>query len=281
SKVSRMYCEARTSHTKSQAIAQVFGCQPYAIFPHKDHFCGKKETDCLMVAYSEKISRQRLNSFKQPRFLQPLYEIIAARENLRDNFSFSEKIYPPMDWNMIFSEIEVISLNIVKDKFGYQHLRWEDHITGDWVEGLYTPQLHNIEKIKFRLQTKESLHAFTEHIFQFIEKNSIEYIEWWFPASEFELICHMHNQGWTTMGYVPGWFQKLDDCMTMGYDWNPYRESDKSDEIFEDAVIFGLSSSKPENKEIRIVDSGKELNEQILNNFNAFMTNLPEIPRWW
>ncbi|MHA1719438.1 MAG: hypothetical protein ACTSXK_07925, partial [Promethearchaeota archaeon] len=180
----------------------------------------------------------------------------------------------------IFSEIEVISLNIVKDKFGYQHLRWEDHITGDWVEGLYTPQLHNIEKIKFRLQTKESLHAFTEHILQFIEKNSIEYIEWWFPASEFELICHMHNQGWTTMGYVLGWFQIPDDCMTMGYDWNPYRESDESDEIFEDAVIFGLSSSKPEKKEIRIVNSGKELHEHIMDNFNAFLTNLPEIPGW-
>ncbi|MHA1674717.1 MAG: hypothetical protein ACTSYI_13945, partial [Promethearchaeota archaeon] len=262
--VSRMYCEARTSHTKSQAIAQVFGCQPYAIFPHKDHFCGANETDCLMVAYSEKISHQRLNPFKLPAFLQPLYEIIAARENLHDDFSFSEEIYSSMNWNMIFSKIEVISLNIVKAKFGYQHLRWEDHITGDWVEGLYTPQLHNIEKIKFRLQTKESLHAFTEHIFQFVEKNSIEYIEWWFPASEFELICHMHNQGWMTMGYVPGWFQKLDE----------------SDDKFEDAVIFGLGSSKPEKEEIRIVNSGKELNEHIMDNFNAFMTSLPEIPGW-
>ncbi|MHA2001230.1 MAG: hypothetical protein ACTSVU_03975 [Promethearchaeota archaeon] len=57
-----------------------------------------------------------------------------------------------------------------------------------------------------------------------------------------------------------------------------YQSSDKSDEIFEDAVIFGLSSSKPEKKEIRIVNSGKEINEQIMDNFNAFMTNLPEIP---
>ncbi|MHA1648212.1 MAG: hypothetical protein ACTSVU_06490 [Promethearchaeota archaeon] len=65
----------------------------------------------------------------------------------------------------------------------------------------------------------------------------------------------------------------------MGYDWNPYRESDESDEIFEDAVIFGLSSSNPEKEEIRVVNSGKELHEHIMDNFNAFFNQSPRNSR--
>ncbi|MHA1585200.1 MAG: hypothetical protein ACTSWL_08095 [Promethearchaeota archaeon] len=80
-----------------------------------------------------------------------------------------------------------------------------------------------------------------------------------------------------TMGYDSNPFQESDDCMTIGYDSNPFQ---KSGAKFEDAVIFGLGSSKPENNEMRIVNSGKELNEQIMDNFTAFMTNLPEIPGW-
>ncbi|MHA1584692.1 MAG: hypothetical protein ACTSWL_05525 [Promethearchaeota archaeon] len=32
--------------------------------------------------------------------------------------------------------------------------------------------------------------------------------------------------------------------------------------------------------EARIVYTGKELNEQIMDNFNAFMINIREIPGW-
>lgn len=265
-KIDKWYMEARTAHSAVQYIARLAGCKAQALFLNKDYFLGKKESDCLQVAYwDHALETTRVI----PEIILPEILPFYYRAQQLHNLPITERlemnpIELDLDFHETFRVLTNSKLSAVRDKFGYVSISIEDPKTCSFLTALHTESVKNIEKIKYKCSNVSILAGFYSLLKKYANGHEIEYIEWQLPVSDVFSCKFLFGQDFTILGYIPAWIP-----------------SKKQADMFEDAVVLAWIPGETEIKNIQLLPEGQELLDLIIANKIVPQTPLvlPEIEK--
>ncbi|MBY8987018.1 MAG: hypothetical protein KGD61_01070 [Candidatus Lokiarchaeota archaeon] len=214
------YCENRTAHAASQYITSVCGINTVAFFPNKDMFYDQVESDVMGVIYQEKaLSKHR--KVKTPTLIR----------NALDSFLHCDNLYGLGGFNLVspdltldYDEISKLNRNfrkdVITDKYGYRYYQFFLSGTKSYFTFLHTPNIQNIEKTKYHVDSLEELYVYLEEFLKCMKQNSIRYSEVFVSAFSPEHQQLFYEFGFRARGYVPCWSYS------------------KTEGAFEDYVVF-------------------------------------------
>lgn len=245
-KIAKWYCEARTAHNITQYLAYLIGGHTHGLLMNKDYFYHQKETDALMVTYT----RDALYDLRNIA-TKIIPEAIAMYNHFRDIYGLNEveadKTEYIVDSKKVQAVLQSISFFTENAGHGYQTILIHDTLVEDanpnepqYLTGLYTPSVKNLEKIVLHVHDPATLQAFMTYLQTFIQIQEIEYFEIFVPAYDIMTQRILKDRGMQIMGYVPSWI----------------RASNKK---FDDAIIFGWSKFWPKRAAIQLLDEGQTL----------------------
>jgi len=234
------YVENRTAHSKSQYSMYVCGIAPIGFYPNKDVFLGKVESDLMQILYDEKA----LNDFRTNK----IPRILPEAENC---YLYSDKRYKLGDYHIedprislnqkkIFHTKKHLIKSIKKDRYGYEKIRFSIPGTHSFFEFLYTPQVQNFEKTKYKVNNLEELYVFVQEFIECRKELGVRYCEAFLSAYKVEHQKIFYNAGLSPRGYVPSWVYN------------------KNKKVFEDNILFNWFDGRIFN-DIQLVDEGKDL----------------------
>ncbi|MFX0083878.1 MAG: GNAT family N-acetyltransferase [Candidatus Hodarchaeota archaeon] len=234
------YVENRTAHAKSQYSMWVCGIAPIAFYPNKDVFLGKIESDLMQILYDER-SLTILRTKECPNIIsdvEPCFQYSNKRYNLGSYAIQTPEI--ELDSSKLKALRKNIHKCIVKDKFGYETITFTIKNSDSYFQFLYTPQVQNFEKTKYKVKTLEQLQVFMEEFIRCREELGVRYCEVFVSAYKPEHQKIFHNAGLTAKGYIPSW-----------------KYSTKN-ELFKDHILFSIFDGKISST-IQLIKEGQEL----------------------
>lgn len=234
------YVENRTAHAKSQYSMSLCGISPIAFFPNKDVFLGEIESDLMQITYDSKAFHQ-FRSNKIPTLIpeaQGCFQYASLQYHIFIHRIIDKKL--TSDRERIRDYRNRIKGSVQKDEFGYEQYRLEIQGTDSYFEFLYTPNVANIEKIKYKNGNPEQLHAYLQVVCDFVKLYGIRYIECVVSAYSFEEQSVFADFGFIPRGYIPCW-----------------NYNGKTEE-FEDCILFSRYAGKI-SESIQLIDQGKIL----------------------
>ncbi|MFX1446439.1 MAG: hypothetical protein ACFFHV_23855 [Promethearchaeota archaeon] len=214
------YCENRTAHCTSQYMTAVCGIKSIAIFPNKDIFFDKIETDIMGIIYVEKALKE-LRSNSKPKIIQ---EALSC-------FLYSNERYQLGDVQICFPKINLnknqinqfrnsLVIKISKKKFGYEKISYKFEGSDSYFKFIYTISNQNFEKTTYKIKNLEELFVFLQEFKSTIELMNIRYSEVFVSAYKPTHQQLFHDIGFTPRGYIPSW------------------EYNKKTDEFEDYIVF-------------------------------------------
>nr|WP_147664605.1 hypothetical protein [Candidatus Prometheoarchaeum syntrophicum]QEE17721.1 hypothetical protein DSAG12_03559 [Candidatus Prometheoarchaeum syntrophicum] len=268
-RIDKWYIEARTAHNKVQYISRLAGCKTQALLLNKDYFLGKKESDCLQVAYWDHAleSRRVIPKSILPEIL-PFYYRAQQMHNLphakRLEMIPLQLETEDLDYHETFRILTKVKLSATRDKYGYVALSIKDPQTGSFLTALHTESVKNIEKIKYHCTDVSVLAGFYLLLKNYSLRQKVEYVEWQVPVSDVVACKFLFGQNFTIMGYIPAWIPSWERVL-----------------MFEDAVVFTWTSGDLAIENIKLLPEGEELLDLITMNhdFSQDPLILPEIER--
>jgi hypothetical protein len=216
--VDKWYNEARTAHSIVQHLSRVIAAKIQAIFLNKDYFMNQKESDALMVGYWESALEARVIPEKILPEVIPYYLRSRAMHNFPEAIPSIEACPLTIDKDLLRTFLPKIQFSFKTDKYGYIEFHFYDLDTHEFLTGLYTPSVHNIEKIRYQANTKEKFMGFCILLQLFAEQNRVEYIEFQIPISEIDNQRYLLENHLIIVGYVPAWLpteQNMEDAVVM------------------------------------------------------------------
>ena len=263
-KIDKWYMEARTAHSAVQYIARLAGCKTQALFLNKDYFLGRKESDCLQVAYWDHAleTTRIIPEFILPEIL-PFYYRAQRMHNLPHRKRLEiNPLEQNLDYHETFRILTQAKLSAKRDKYGYVSISIKDPKTGSYLTALHTQSVKNIEKIKYQCSDVSVLAGFYLLLKNYAVDNKIEYVEWQVPVSDVMLCKFLLGQNFKIFGYIPAWIP-----------------SKRSVGMFEDTVVFSWTSGELKTKNIKLLPEGYELLDMINmnNDISQEPLVLPEI----
>jgi hypothetical protein len=242
-KVDKWYNESRTAHNITQFLSDFIGARSQAVLLNKDYFMGKKESDCLMAAYwSDAFTSRRIIPRSLIPEVMPYYQMIMDMHNHYEGMPEISVVNEKIDLHEVIRIASCSQTEIKTDEYGYITFRFEDPRTGDFMEGLHTPMVKNIEKIHYRHTDISSFVGLFHLLRKYARENNAEYFEFYIPASDTAVQQFILSQNLTILGYLPGWHIVDQNTLTA-----------------EDVVIFGWSTILPNPNQIKLVDDGIKL----------------------
>ncbi|TFG06498.1 MAG: hypothetical protein EU539_07500 [Promethearchaeota archaeon] len=216
------YAENRTAHAKAQHMAKTCGIMPIAFFPNKDVFMNNIESDIMHVIYNKKALNE-LRTKKPPKIIP---EVAAC-------FLYSDERYAlgKVEFDLPSLQLDSIKLtklkeNLVKrvekDRFGYEMINLSFKNSNSYFKFLYTPQVQNFEKTKYKVDNLEELFVFTMELKNLVRSYNARYCECFVSAYEPEHQKIFLDIGFKPRGYVPGWnyneeTNTFEDCVVFNY----------------------------------------------------------------
>jgi hypothetical protein len=218
--INKFYCEARTAHNITQYLASVAGCNLHAIFPQKDCFYRKRETDAFMVGFTrDAIDQDRCRPAKLHPKVLPLLDYVAELYRLREN--------PHIESPCVLLKKELLSAKIAQgetettiDPMGYVYLTIRSGSA--CLTALHTPSIGIIEKVATDYSSPDEFYALAVLLRRYMQKTDTFYVEWFLPADrviEQELLFQLK---FALFGYLPAWLPAsdgsgFDDAVVMGH----------------------------------------------------------------
>lgn len=234
------YVENRTAHAKSQYSMWVCGIAPIGIYPNKDIFLGKVESDLMQILYDERALRKHRCKIS-PLLISPIdacFQYSSKRYNLGT--------YTRTDPSIKLSKRKINNLNkklekkVVRDKHGYEMITLTLNGTDSYYKFLYTPQVKNFEKTDYTVKNLEELYVFTRAFLQCKKELNVRYCELFISAYLPEHQQLFFDAGFCPRGYIPSWeYSSENDC-------------------FKDVVLFSIFDGQIDKK-IQLIEQGKEL----------------------
>jgi len=238
----RWYGESRTAHAKSQYFMRPCGFRPVGFYPCKDMFYDKVESDILIVSYDEK-SLKELRSKKIPKIIPEAEDGFIYSDN-RYNLGFYQTVEPYIELN--YAKITRIKKNlrrkVVKDKFGYTDIIYALKNSDSYFKFLYTPQVENFEKTKYKVDNLEELFVFVQEFKKCVREFNVRYCEVFVSGYKTDHQKIFRDTGLTPRGYIPSW------------------KYDIKSNSFEDYVLFNWHEGEIDGN-IQLLSEGKELLE--------------------
>ncbi|MFW9825767.1 MAG: DUF998 domain-containing protein, partial [Candidatus Thorarchaeota archaeon] len=134
--------------------------------------------------------------------------------------------------------------SIVEDKFGYEEITLSLKGSASYFTFLYTPQVQNFEKTKYKVGNLEELYVFIQEFLQCKTELNVRYCEVFLSAYNPDHQQIFYDAGFMPRGYVPSW------------------NYSKSKECFEDSVLFNLFEGDI-SKDIQLIEQGQEFLQTI------------------
>lgn len=239
-KIYTWYVENRTAHAKSQYSMCVCGISPIGFFPNKDVFLGKIESDLMQILYDNR-ALEKYRTSEIPSILpqvEPCYLYSDERHGLGH--------YHITDPGEFLNQFKIegirnaVSKTIVKDKFGYETIRFTIEGTDSYFEFLYTLQVQNFEKTKYHVHNLEELYIFVQEFIKCKNELEIRYCEVFVSAYKPEHQKLFYEAGLSPRGYIPSWVFSIQK------------------NVFEDRILFNWFEGDISD-DIQLIDEGKGL----------------------
>lgn len=235
-KIFKWYCEARTAHSKTQFLMSLMGSHLLGLYMNKDYFLGVKESDAMMVCYSQDMMHKTRMA---PSALIP---------ELRSVFSHVQKTYrledvPIRDLTLTLDHAKVqnilraLELTTAKDEHNYVTFRITYPKSEASLEGIYTPSVKNIEKVKVHAASLEEHAALLLYLSIYSKTLGVEYVEIHQPVNYLPLQRLMIDWGFKPFAYLPAW----KNC---------------SLSKFEDVIVFGWTKILPDVSKMQLIPEG-------------------------
>ncbi|MFX0104428.1 MAG: hypothetical protein ACFE75_02925 [Candidatus Hodarchaeota archaeon] len=239
-KIYTWYVENRTAHSKSQYSMWVCGIAPIGFYPNKDVFLGKVESDLMQICYDEKILRE-YRSRRIPRILPQVENCYLYSDTRYDLGNYHIK-NPDITLNRkrVSQVKKCLIKSIDKDIFGYEKIKFRVCDSDSYFEFLYTPQVQNFEKTKYKVNDLEELYAFVQEFIKYGKKLKIRYCEAFISAYKPTHQKIFSDAGLSPRGYVPSWIYN------------------KKKKIFEDHILFNYYRGQI-GSDIQLISEGYEL----------------------
>ncbi|MFX1345776.1 MAG: DUF998 domain-containing protein [Promethearchaeota archaeon] len=237
-KIYNWYVENRTAHAKSQYSMWVCGIAPIAFYPNKDVFFGKVESDLMQILYDER-SLSTLRYQKCPKIIpnvESCFRYSSKRYNLGTCIIETPEIH--LDSSKLRTLRKNIHKHISKDKFGYETITFTLKNSESYFQFLYTPQVQNFEKTRYKVKSLEELQVFIDEFFKCRRDLAIRYCEVFVSAYKPEHQQIFYNAGLSSKGYIPSWKY--------------------SNGVFKDHILFSIFDG-PITQDIQLIDEGQEL----------------------
>ena len=266
-KIDKWYIEARTAHNVVQHISRLAGCKTQALFLNKDYFMGRKESDCLQVAYWDSAleTTRVIPELMLPEIL-PFYYRAQQMHNLPQNNDLEiitlAQSKQNLDYHETFRILTNAKLSATRDKYGYVSISIKDPKTGSYISALHTQSVKNIEKIQYQCSDLSILAGFYLLLKNYAMVQNIEYIEWQVPVSEVMACRFLFGQNFKIFGYVPAWIPSKEHVG-----------------MFEDGVVLAWTNGELKTEGIKLLQEGFELLDLININDDILQKPLilPEI----
>ena len=234
------YVENRTAHAKSQYSMWVCGIAPIGFYPNKDVFLGCIESDLMQILYDER----SLSVYR----CEKIPEIIPCVET---SYLYSERRYNLGYYRLITPEITLCKAKITKikksllkhiskDKYGYETIKFTLKGSSSFFEFLYTPQVQNFEKTKYKVSNLEELSVLVQEFVKCGKDLGIRYSEVFVSAYKPEHQQIFHDAGFFPRGYVPSW------------------NYSKKRGVFKDYILFNTFDGVLDEK-IQLINEGQDL----------------------
>jgi len=238
------YVENRTAHAKSQYSMNVCGIAPIAFYPNKDVFCGEIESDLMQILYDERALRT-LRSEKTPKLI-PQAESCFQYSRKRYNLEMPSIKVPDviLDKKTVNILKKSIYREVKKDQFGYETITFTLHDSDSFFEFLYTPQVQNIEKTRYKVARLEELYIFVQEFLRCKKDLGARYCEVFVSAYKREHQQVFYDAGFKPRGYIPSW------------------EYSKKNSVFKDFILFSMSEGIIKS-DIQLIEQGYELVETL------------------
>lgn len=219
-KIFKWYCEARTAHSKTQFLMSLMGSHLMGLYLNKDYFYGVKESDAMMVCYSRDMMYKTRTA---PASLIPEVQHLfthAKKVYGLDNVPLSN-ITISLDHAKVQTILRELDLCTTRDDHNYVSFRIFHPPTQSGLEGIYTPSVKNIEKVKIHAQTPEMRSALLLYLSIYTKTLGVEYVEIQQSASDLSAQRLMVDWGFKPFAYLPGWmanaYNKFDDVIVFGW----------------------------------------------------------------
>ncbi|MHA1674332.1 MAG: hypothetical protein ACTSYI_11985 [Promethearchaeota archaeon] len=243
--VNKWYNEARTAHSIVQHLSRVIAAKIQAIFLNKDYFMHQKESDALMVGYWESALEARVIPEKILPEVIPFYLRSRTMHDFAEDIPSVESCPLKIDKEKLRTALSKIQFSHETDKYGYIEFRFHDPDTHEFLTGLYTPTVRNIEKIRYQVNTLEKFMGFCIMLQFFADQHRVEYIEFQIPVSELAHQRYLLENQLIIAGYVPAWL--------------PTKQNTQNKENKEDAVVLVWTDRLPELDSLQLIEEGHEL----------------------
>jgi len=256
-KIYTWYVENRTAHAKSQYAMWVCGIAPIGFYPNKDKFLGKVESDLMQICYDERALRKfRINI--APKIIPQAhgcYQYANGRYDLGECQIENPDI--DLDFHLINQVKKNFNKRVEKDKFGYETIIFSLKNSDSFFEFLYTPQVKNLEKTKYQVDSLEELYFFIQEFIKCGKELGVRYSEVFVSAYEPAHQKLFENAGLSPRGYIPSW------------------KYDKSEGVFRDNILFNSFTGDVSDKTC-LIDEAQELLQVLEIEFVAADNNLGE-----
>lgn len=238
------YVENRTAHAKSQYSMWVCGIAPIGIYPNKDIFLGRVESDLMQILYDERaLKKHRCKT--SPRLISPVDSCFHY-----SNERYKLGSYTRSDPKIRLNKMKITKLHkrlekkVVRDAFGYETITLSIKGTESFFKFLYTPQVQNFEKTEYHIEYLEELYVFAKALLHCKEELNVRYCELFVSAYAPEHQQLFFDAGFRPRGYVPSWeYCSEHDC-------------------FKDVILFSMFEGQL-SKDIQLIKQGQELVQTI------------------
>ncbi|MCF2139957.1 MAG: GNAT family N-acetyltransferase [Candidatus Lokiarchaeota archaeon] len=246
-KIDKWYIEARTAHTTVQYLGRTGDLHPYALMLEKDVFYNQRESDAFLLSFRRHIYEGcRIFPKGLPAPLLPFYD----HANTMMERSAPVEIIPIADESFPtdVARIRELKVGITTDEYKYTHFIIHDPTTGDTIQGLFTPSVKTVEKIKFQLTDPSLVGTMLAKFHEVAWSLGAEYIEWIVLVADNLLISYfLQHPMYIIQGYLPAWVP-----------------SKKIKGKYEDAVMFGFSRHPIITSNLQLIEESQALLDIIM-----------------
>ena len=134
--------------------------------------------------------------------------------------------------------------NIEKDQFGYETITFSFEGSDSYFQFLYTPQVKNFEKVKYKVKNLEELYVFTQELLSLRRELGVRYCEVFVSAYNPEHQQIFYDAGLKPRGYIPSW------------------ECSHNTLEFSDSILFSIFNGNV-SEDIQLIDQGHKLLEAL------------------
>jgi len=235
-KIFKWYCEARTAHSKTQFLMSLMGSHLLGLYLNKDYFLGVKESDAMMVCYSqEMMHKTRLAPSALIPEIRSLFNHVKATYRLDD--IHTSNIVLQLDHAKVQKILQELDMTTTRDEHNYVAFRISHPKIEVSLEGIYTPSVKNIEKVKIHASSLEEHAALLLYLSVYAKTLGVEYVEIPLAASNVALQRLMVDWGFKPFAYLPAWINTT-----------PTK--------FEDTIVFGWTKILPDITKMQLIPEG-------------------------